>query len=177
MDIVGRAKAILMTPKAEWPVIDAEPTSVQTIYRDYLVYVAAVPAVAGLIGGLRGSFGGALATAILGYVLGLVGVYVLAVIVDKLAPTFGGTPNFLNAFKLSAYSATAAWLAGVFVIVPPLAILTILGLYSLYLLYVGLPVMMKSPADKTMNYTIAVCVVAFVLNLIIGAVVARIALA
>jgi hypothetical protein len=173
MDIVGRVKALLMTPKTEWPVIEGELTSVKDIYRDYLIYIAAVPAIAGLIGDLNVSTGGAVLAAIVSFGLGLAGVYVFALIIDMLAPTFDGAPNFLNAFKLAGYSATAGWLAGIFAIVPALSFLAILGLYSLYLLYIGLPVLMKSPPEKSMNYTIAVCVVGLVLNLIIGAIVAR----
>jgi len=173
MDIVARVKAILLTPDTEWPVIAAEPSSVEDIYRNYLVYIAAVPAVAGLIGSLISgrSIIASLLAAILGFVLGLVGVYVLALIIDKLAPNFDGKSNFLSAFKLSAYSATAGWLAGIFAIIPALHLLSIVGLYSLYLLYTGLPVLMKSPKEKAMTYTIVIIVAAVVLYLIIGALV------
>lgn len=179
MDIVQRAKAIILTPKTEWPVIDAEPASVADIYRTYLVYLAAVPAIAGfigmslvgqrlpVIGTYRVAIGSGIFSALLTFGLGLAGVYVLALVIEKLAPTFSGTPNFLAAFKLAAYSVTPAWLAGIFTIVPALSILGILGLYSLYLFYVGLPVLMKSPPEKSVVYTVAVIVAALVINIVI----------
>jgi Yip1 domain len=174
MDIVARVKAILLTPNTEWPAIRAEQSSVESIYRDYLVYIAAVPAIAGLIGALVGhaSIVAALVLAVLTFVLGLVGVYVLALIIDKLAPNFGGTPNFLNAFKLSGYSTTALWLAGIFAIIPSLKVLSIVGVYSLYLLYIGLPELMRAPQDKAMTYTVVVILAAVVLYIVVAALVA-----
>src|SRR3546814_19914555 len=90
-----------------------------------------------------------------------VGVWVLAWIINALAPTFEATRNPVQAMKVAAYSATAAWVAGVFQIVPSLGwIGAILGLYSLYLLYLGLPILMKAPAAKAMAYTLATTVAA-----------------
>lgn len=178
--IIARAKNILLQPKAEWPRIEAEPATVGSIYSNYVVYIAAVPVLATLIGSLvfgygaagltfRPSLGAALTTAVLQYALQLGGVYVFALIIDWLAPRFGGESNRVNAFKLAAYSATAAWLAGIFALVPPLAILTILGLYGIYLLYTGAPVLMKIAQDRSFTYTAAVVVAGILLSLLIGA--------
>jgi hypothetical protein len=101
-------------------------------------------------------------------VLTLVAVYVLSIIIDKLAPTFSGTPSQIQALKVATYSYTASWVAGIFLLVPALSFLSILGVYSLYLLYLGLPVLMKSPADKALNYTVVVIIAAIVLFMAIG---------
>jgi len=183
MDIVARAKAILLTPQTEWPIIEAEPSSVESIYRNYVIYLAAIPAIAGFIGmsliGISvpvlgtvriGLFVG-LFGAVVSFALQLVSVYILALITDYLAPNFNGQKNFLNAFKLAAYGMTAAWLAGIFAILPLLGILGIVGLYSLYLFYIGLPVLMKSPQDKSLIYTGAVLVAGIAMNLVIGLIV------
>jgi Yip1 domain len=181
MDIVARARNLLLTPNTEWPVIASEATSVEAIYRNYVVYLAAIGPIAGFIGtslvgigGIRIGFFSGLLFAILSYFASLVIVYVVALIVDKLATTFDGTPDFLNAFKLVAYSMTAAWLAGVFGIIPLLVILGILGLYSIYLLYTGLPVLMGSPEDKSLIYTIAIILIGVVINFVISAILSRI---
>lgn len=183
MDIVARVKAILTTPNTEWPVIEAEASSVESIYKDYVIYLAAIPAIAGFIGtSLIGISVPVLGTVRVGFVSGIIGaivsyglqlaaVYVLAYVTDFLAVNFNGQKNFLNAFKLAAYSMTAAWLAGIFAILPLLAILGIVGLYSLYLFYVGLPVLMKSPADKSLMYTGAVLIAGIVVNVVIGLIV------
>jgi len=106
----------------------------------------------------------------------LAGVFVIGLIIDALAPSFGGQPNQIMAMKVSVYSFTAAWLAGVFSIFPPLGILGIVGLYSFYLLYLGLPKLMKSPADKAIGYTIVsilLGIVVFIIAGVIGGTVTR----
>ncbi len=104
------------------------------------------------------------------FVLALAGTFVLALIIDGLAPTFGGQKNQVQALKVAAYSSTASWVAGIFMILPTLGWLGILGLYSLYLLYLGLPRVMKAPQDKAMGYTVIVIVCAIVLYVVIGAI-------
>ncbi len=185
MDLVERVKAIILSPNSEWPVIAREPDDVQGLFKNYVAILAAIPAVCGFIGGalvgvsvtgvgtFRVGIGAALVSAIAGYVLAFVGVYVLALIVDALAPSFGGSKGMGNALKLVAYSATPSWLCGIFAVIPPLSFLAILGLYSLYLFYVGLPVLMKSPQEKTLVYAIAALVLGIVISVIIGAIQAR----
>jgi hypothetical protein len=188
MALMDRAKNIVLQPKQEWPVIDAEQTSVGALYTGYIIPLAAIGPIARLIGfsvigfhypfvggTYRTPFAWGVKSAVIGYVLALIGTFVLALIIDALAPTFGGQKNQIQALKVAAYSSTAAWLAGIFVIIPALAILGLLGLYSLYLLYLGLPVLMKAPQDKAMGYTVVVIIVAIVLYLIIGVIVAQFA--
>ncbi|MDD5135627.1 MAG: Yip1 family protein, partial [Phycisphaerae bacterium] len=121
-----------------------------------------------IAGTFRVPFTTAIASAAVYYVLGLIGVYILALIIDYLAPTFSGEKNMSQALKLAAYSYTAGWLAGIFVIIPALGILSILGLYSIYLLYVGIPVLMKIPQEKAPLYTAAVVIVAIIIFIIIS---------
>jgi hypothetical protein len=100
--------------------------------------------------------------------MSLAGVYVLALIVNLLAPNFNGEKNFIQALKLAAYSYTASWVVGIFMIVPTLGFLMILGLYSLYLVYTGIPVLMKAPQEKSLGYTVAVVIAAVIISVIIG---------
>ena len=187
MNLVERAKRLLLTPVPEWQVIDAETTTAGELYTQYIVPLAAIGPIARVIGfaliGVHVPFSGvvyrtpigrAVVGAVVSYVLALAGVFVLAMIIDMLAPTFGGTKNRIQALKVAAYSSTAAWLAGVFAILPGLSILGILGLYSIYLLYVGLPILMKSPSDKAGAYTVVVILVAVVLFMLIGVVGTRV---
>jgi hypothetical protein len=182
-NLVDRVKNIIMRPNLEWPVIDAEPSTIADIYRSYVVILAAIPPLASAIGQLvfgfrvfglvyRPSPAHVIAQAVVQYLLSLAMVYVLALIIEALAPTFGGTKDRVAAFKVAAYGGTAAWLAGIFGIIPNLAILSIVGLYSLYLYYTGLPVLMKVTADKAIGYVVAVIVAAIVLWIIVGAVTA-----
>ncbi len=168
MDIVGRVKGILLDPKSEWQAIEGEPGDAGSLFTNYVMYVAAIPPIATFIGhsiiGIgpyrAGIFGG-LIRAIITYVLTLVGVYVMAFVIDYLAGVFGGRKDFGNAMKVASYAPTAAWVAGIFNIIPLLGFLAILGLYSLYLLHTGIAALMKPPADKALIYTIAavVCII------------------
>jgi hypothetical protein len=176
--IVDRVKAIILKPKEEWPVIDLEPATISGLYKEYILILAAIPAVSLLIGSQLfgiGSFGltfrpslmGSVSMAVTQYVMGLAWVAVLAFIIDFLAPNFGGVSDRLKAFKVAAYSATAAWLAGIFSLIPALSPLGIVGLYSLYLLYTGLPLLMKAPADKAMSYTVVTIICGIVAGVVI----------
>ena len=188
MNLVDRVKNILLSPKTEWPVIEQEQTDVKTLYLSYIMILAAIPAIAGviatmMIGGMVGAIGGrpglgagmsggfAIAHALVSYVITLVVVFVVALIVDALAPTFGGTKNQINALKLVAYSATAGWVASIATVIPILGwIVAIIGsLYGIYLLYLGLPVLMKCPEDKAVIYLVVVVVVYIVLTWILSA--------
>lgn len=183
-NIVARVKAILLHPKATWEVIDGEPATVGALYRGYAIPLAAVPVVCGLIGGLlfgHGSMFGvsfrpnpvwSIVQSVIQYGLALGMIYVMALIIDVAAPNFEGTRSRVQAFKIAVYASTASWIGGVFLLLPALAPLSVLtGLYSLYLLYLGLPRLMKAPEEKAAAYTVLVVVVAIVLSIVVGAVV------
>lgn len=165
-----RVKDILMKPKEEWAIIDREQSTVGSIFTGYVLILAAIGPIAMIIGhqvfgiyGWKPPMEFTLATAALTYVLSLVNVYVCALIIDALAPNFGGTKDSVKAFKVAAYSATAAWVCGIFGIIPMLGFLAILGLYGLYLLYLGLPRLMRVADDKALGYTVVVIVVQIVI--------------
>ncbi len=166
MDIVARAKNILVSSKAEWRVIAAEPTDVAGLYTGYIMPLAAIPAVCSFLGmwiigimGFHVGFFGGLTGAILHYVLGLAAVYVAALVASKLAPTFGGQDNIVQALKLIAFSATASWVGGVFGLIPALGILSLLmSIYSLYLLFTGAALVMNVPEDRAVSYAAAVII-------------------
>lgn len=178
MNIVERVKGILLSPKEEWPKIDVEQTDVKTLYTGYVMILAAIPVAASFIGmsligfgPFRIPIGLGVGNLIVSYVLALVMLYVIALITDALAPTFGGQKSMIQALKLCAYSYTAAWVAGIFSLIPMLGVIGLIGaLYSLYLFYLGVPVMMKCPPDKAIAYTIVVILAAIVLGVIVAAV-------
>ncbi|MBB3643526.1 Yip1 family protein [Variovorax atrisoli] len=180
MNLVERVQAILLKPKATWPEIDAEPADAASLYKNYVMILALIPALASFIGlsliGV-GAFGvsfrvplaSGLANMIVGYVLSLVMVFVLALIIDAMAPTFEGSRSQIGALKLSAYASTAAFVGGVFSLLPSLSVLGALAaLYGIYLLYTGLPVLMKCPPDKAIAYTAVVVVCAIVGGVVIA---------
>ena len=175
MNLIERVKGILLKPKEEWKTISGETTTIPELYKTYIVILAAIGPVASIIGmsivGISLPFVGSfripittsIASAVVHYILTLVGVYILALIIDALAPTFSGEKSIDQAFKVATYSYTPGWVVGVIAIIPALSILGILGLYGLYLLYLGLPILMKSPKEKSLGYTIAVIIAAIVI--------------
>lgn len=185
IDLKTRVINILTKPAAEWPVIAAEPTDVATLYKQYIMPLAAIPAIATFIGhtvfGVYVPILGTIRTGpvrglsllIVTYVLTLASVYISALVIEKLAPTFKSSGTTMDALKLVAYASTAAWLAGILNIVPALAVIGMLaGLYSIYLFYLGLPVLMKTPADQVIVYMIVSAVVIILVYVVGGAVAA-----
>jgi hypothetical protein len=184
--VVDRAKALLLDPKAEWPRIEAEPATPQGIFTSYVMIFAAIPAVAYALmmilfmPRLPGVFGFSLLAVLAGvvvqYLLGLAGVYVMSLIIDALAPSFGGTKDNLKALKLAAYYPTALWVACAALVIPLLGLLIMLVgfAYSLYLLYVGLPVLMKNPPDRTGPYFVVILLIAIIVFWLINMTVQRV---
>jgi hypothetical protein len=180
MSLVDRVKRILLSPRTEWAVINAEQTTPAALYTGYIMPLAAIGPVARLIGftvfGIpipfmgtyRVPFGSALTGAIISYVLTLAATYILALIIDALAPSFNAQRNQIQALKLAAYSSTAAWVAGIFMLIPALGILGIVGLYSLYLLYLGVPPLMQTSQEKALPYTGVIVLAAIVLFVVVG---------
>ena len=183
--LMARAKAICRAPKDEWHTIAAETRSPGHIFTRYVLPLAAVSPVASLIGGQLfgyGAFGftyrpslvAALGTAVVSFLLSLVGVVILTFIADFLAPKFGGQSNRAQAFKLVAYGSTAAWLAGIFGLVPSLGFFGLLGLFSIYLYYTGAAPVMKVPQEKAAAYTAVTMLCAIVLTFIVTPITAAI---
>jgi Yip1 domain len=165
MNLVDRVKNILVSPKTEWPKIAEEAATTQSIYTGYVLILAAIGPVAMAIvtGGLGFVF------ALVGYLIALVMTFVLALIVDTLAPSFGGQKDFVGSLKLVAYSCTALWIAGIFRLIPFLGgIIGLIGLiYTFYLFYLGAPVLKKCGAEKAVGYTVVVAICAIVIGFVL----------
>jgi len=170
MNIVERVKSILLKPGDTWVVIKNEETSIKHLYTSYSVILAAIPPIASLIGmsmvgfsvigfRYRVPFGSAFVSALFHYIFSLLGLYIVAVITNALAPNF----------KVVVFSNTPVWIASILLIIPSLSSLVmILSLYSLYLFYTGLPFLMETPRDKTLGYTILVIIISIVVFFLIG---------
>ena len=180
MSLVNRVKDILLKPQDTWQAIESEAATPQSLYTQYLMILAAIPAVCSFIGTSIVGFGGfglsvrigvvaGLANMVVSYIMSLVMVYVLSLIINALAPSFGGEKNPLAALKLAVYGATATMVGGVFGIIPIMGLLSMLcGLYSIYLMYLGLPVIMKNPKEKSLLYIVVILLAGFVLGIVVS---------
>ncbi|MBU6486150.1 MAG: YIP1 family protein [Betaproteobacteria bacterium] len=160
MSIVDRVKGIIVDPRSEWIKVAAEPATVQSIYTGWIMILAAIGPLALLVAthSLQWAFAQ--------YVLSLVTTFVLAAIVDALAPSFGGTKDFVASLKLIAYSYTAAWLAGIFYLLGLFG--GLLGLvatvYAFYTFFLGAPLLTKAAPAKALPFTLVVVLCGIVLG-------------
>lgn len=179
MGIVDRVKNILLAPRTEWPVIASETSSTGDLLGGYVAPLAGISALCGFVGrslvGMslpflgtyRTSIVAGIGVAIFTFVMAFVGIFILSLVINALAPTFGGEKNSAQAMKVAVYSYTPAWIAGMLGIVPALGpIGIIISLYGLYLLYLGLPRLMKSPEEKSIGYTAVVVICAIVISVL-----------
>jgi hypothetical protein len=174
MNLQTRVINILSKPAQEWPVIASESTDVAALYKEYIIPLAAIPAICGFLGMaligvtmLRTSIISGLVGLIVGYVLSLVGIFVAAFIVDKLAPSFQSSGGIVQALKMVAFASTPSWVAGVLQLVPVLGALALLAvLYGVYLFYLGLPFVMKTPPDKVIPYMVVSAIVIIVISVV-----------
>jgi hypothetical protein len=168
MALVDRVKNILLTPKTEWAVIAGETATAQSLYVGYVLILAAIGPIAMAVrSGVLGA-----TVALVSYGVGLAVTYLLALIVDMLAPTFGSEKNFIQSLKLVAYSYTAAWVAGIFHLIPGIGgvIGLIASIYSFYTFYLGVAVLKKCPQEKAVAYTIVVVIGGILLGVVLGGV-------
>ena len=165
MAFVDRLKGILIEPKNEWPKIAAETATTQSIYTSWVMILAAIGPLALL---LVGGAGGGVKFAVGTYIMALIITFILALLIDALAPSFGGTKDFVAALKLSAYSYTAAWLAGIFNLFGMLGLILALlaAIYSWYTFFLGAPVLKKCAADKAVPFTIVIVLCGIALGLL-----------
>ncbi|MGZ8359723.1 MAG: Yip1 family protein [Rhodoplanes sp.] len=168
VSLVERVKNILLSPKTEWPRIAAEPATVAGLFTGYALIVAAIPAVASILGSLLIGLpiGFVLATALVGYAIGLGIVFIVSLAINEIATGFGGTKNQVQATKLAVYSSTPVWIVGILNLIPQLFLL--MGLlafvaigYGAYLIYLGATPVMRVPQDKAIGYA-AVIVLAWI---------------
>lgn len=163
MDIVRRAQAVLLTPREEWARTKSEPSTAAGLFTSYAMPMAAIPPVFQFLHRVlieklpvigHWPVGRALGSAVVAYVLGLVTVWLFALLVNELAPGFGSTKSLPNALKLAVYAMTPGWVVGVFNIFTGLWVLGILAsLYGVYILYLGLDApMMGTPKQKVPGY-------------------------
>lgn len=181
--IFQRIKNMLLTPKNEWNVIASEPADIGKILINYFIPLLLIPTIAQILGwGLIGKSVGVLgySVTIKGWNIGLVNgistfitsiaaVFVIAFIIDLLAPSFKSEKNLNRSFQLSAYSYTPSMVAGIFYIIPSLSILVILaGIYSLVLFYLGLQPLKATPKESQVSYFIVIIIVTILAFLLVG---------
>jgi hypothetical protein len=173
-NLVQRVINILTKPKEEWLVIETEQPDSMKLVGGYALILALIPTVStfikyGIIGysfmGLHTqSFGYGIQKGIVQLFTAVIGVYVLAWVIEQLAPSFESEKNFGRSLQLAVYASTPQWVAGILLLLSTsLSMLVLLfGLYAIYLFAIGLPVLKKTPNDKVAGY-VALTIIAMIL--------------
>ena len=181
MELPRRIINLLTHPRNEWNAIANEATDIMSLYREYIGLLAIIPALCTFIGlcivGVRVPLLGTTVRTpmtegilhlIVWYLFSLASVYLSALIVEKLAPSFQSRGDTLQAVKLVGFAATPVWLAGVFSVVPSLSMLSLIaGLYAIYLFYTGVGVLMQTPAEKALSYMVVAGLVVVVVHIVV----------
>jgi len=180
MNLIERVKNILITPKTEWDVINGETATPQSLLMSYVLPMSVVSAVGPLLSGLL--FAGVLGlkyfiiTAAIALIASVVGYYITVIIVDMLAPSFGSEKNMGKSAQLVAYSGTPSYIGGLLSFIPVIGWLIGLAAwaYGIYLMYLGIGPLKKTPEDKKVVYMIVAFVIMialyFILVAILGAI-------
>ncbi len=188
VSLVDRVKNILTAPKTEWPRIAGESTSIASLFTGYALILAAIPLIATIVGLtlFASNFGGIvvrpamsfiIATAVIGYVISMLVVFLMGQIIGALSPSFGGVKDSVQATKVAVYATTPVWIVGIVSIFPPLGPLVWLAyLWVVALIYMGLGPVLRVPDDKSVVFTIVIVVAYIVLVAVLTMVIAGIVL-
>lgn len=189
MNIVDRAKNILLSPRTEWVRIAAEPATPRQLFTGYAMILALLPAIgsiigAALIGGIATpgaslGIGFVLVIGVLGYLVGLAVLYAMGIIASSLAPSFDGRSDQVSGLKLVVYAATPVWVIGILNFIPALSFLLMLAGfgYAIYLIYLGATPVMAVPKTKAGGYAAVVVIIWFVINLVAGLIIGAVVFA
>ncbi len=172
--ILSRAWGLLREPGKEWEQIRAEQTSVPAILIGYVAPLAAIPPICDLIGStlfnsmLQVDPGSALIRAVITWLVSIALVFFLGVLISAVAENFDADKDDLSAQKIAAYSLTPAFLSGVFGLWPPLWWLSLFALAAMvFLMFRGLPILMKAPQDRAVAYAATVTIATMVAGIVL----------
>ncbi len=184
--IIKRALGLITSPNQEWNKIKEEKADIVSLFVNYAIILAAIPALAGFIGWvvigksfgfgtIRMPIGKAIMFLVFTYIFALLGAFLLGLVIDALATTFGAKKDLNESVKISVYAFTIAWLGGVFNLIPAIAVLGLLvGLYSLYLIYLGIKTVKSPPKDKEVPYFVVTLISYIVITVILGMIISQI---
>lgn len=178
MSLLVRAGRMILSPIPEWRIIAEEKRTIRSLLGRYVIPMAMIPVVASFIGyGLVGANGilfrmsgpyWGISMALNSFITSLA-VYLIGTwLIDRLAPGFGASRDLGRSAQLVAYSYTPAWLAGIFYALPGLQQGVVLGLYSVYLFYLGIPALKTTPQDQRVTYTIVSAILLIIIRFIVG---------
>ncbi|MCR6646176.1 MAG: YIP1 family protein [Terricaulis sp.] len=177
--ILSRAYGLFKDPKGEWAQIRDEKTTIPHILIGYVAPLAAIPPICDILGRYvfgqrvgevmeRPAFVDAITNGVVFWLVAIALVGLLGFILNAVAPHFDADQDELSAQKVAAYALTPAFLSGVFSLWPPLWWLSLFALAAMvFLMYRGLPILMKAPEDRALAYAATVTIAAMVSGIVL----------
>ena len=167
----GRVRGLLFNPMSEWQQVARESTAPGRLFTGYVIPLAALAVLAALLRSWLAppvSGSGALVMIALTFSFAVIGVCVVALIINSMASFFRGVHGHGHALKVATYASTPLWLSCVFIPFPSLSLPAqfLGGVYHTYLLYLGLRVLMKSPRDRALGYATTVVLCSILLGIV-----------
>jgi len=178
--IMDRLVNLIIKPQEEWGKIKGETSSVNSLFLNYAIFLAAVPAIAGFIGysiigfsfgtvSYRVPVGRSFLWMIFQYIFALAGAFILGLIIDALATSFDSKKELVDSLKVAVYASSISWAFGILMIVPGLRLISALAsLYALYIMFLGLREIKTPGKDKEVGYFVVTIIVAIVIFVILG---------
>jgi hypothetical protein len=174
ISLINRVKNILLNPKQEWQLIHTERPDTKKIIFSYLLILSLIPCIAEFLGyGLKGYWITGLQQGLIQFLVSVTSALVIAWIVDLLAPSFFSEVNFSRSMQLVAYALTPGYVAGILLLIPSLSpFVMLMSLYSIYLMYTGMPLIKKTPHENVAGYVGITIVIIILISLILAFVIA-----
>lgn len=170
---------LLFSPDKEWESIRKDSESPSRLYIGHVLLLALIPAIAGFVGTsvigwqvgdgpvMKLSTSSALSLSIMFYAAMLAGIFILGKFIDFFAATYEVSDKTPRGIAMAAYTATPMFLIGVIAVYPNIWVNMLAGLvaitYAVYLLYEGLPILMKIPEDRGFMFATSVLTVGLVM--------------
>lgn len=176
--LIHQIRDILIHPSKAFSELKEKQVTQGELTRKFILYLAAIPPIAGFlgktiigqsvpfIGYYHVPFFSGLLWSVLLYLLSIAGIYLLSIIVNSLSVNFGCVRDEVASFKLVMVCFVPLFILGFCSIIPALTGLFILGLYGIYLLYIGLPILSSCPEEKVLSFTVVISLIAIILTLL-----------
>ncbi len=185
MNLIERVKNILVTPKTEWEVINGETATPMSLLTSYVLPLAIVSSVGTILKyfffaptlGMGTNF--MIGMALVGFIAAVIAFYLSAIIIDMLAPSFSSEKDLNKSAQLVAYAGTPSYIAGLLSFIPIIGgLLTFAAWgYGIYLMYLGIGPLKKTPEDKKIVYMLVAFAIMIVIYLVIAAILGAIVFA
>lgn len=155
--VFNRVRNLIVNPKAEWAVIQTESLSKDAVVKTYAVPLILIMAACSIVGSIItvSNLGYAILKALGIFGFTYIGIFVSARIIHELTTSFNSKKDLDTTFRLVVYSFTAYFIISALVnLWPPLGMLNVFGLFSLYLFWVGTPILLETPEDNRVGFVV-----------------------